>query len=141
MRTMRARNQIMKYSLRFGITTCVLCLPLLFVPIPSLAGVGRACTGKDDTCTAPPRVFYSPSPDYSERARKANLQGTCTLVLTVGADGHPSEIRVVAGLGMGLDEKAIEAVRKWRFQPAIRNGKPVPYKISVQVDFHLGGTI
>jgi TonB family protein len=58
-------------------------------------------------------------------------------MLAVGADGRPYNIRVRQSLGMGLDEKAIEAVKSWRFHPAIRNGQPVAAQIGVQVDFHL----
>jgi TonB family protein len=129
----------MKYPLRSEAATCLLCGILLFAPTLSLGGIGGRCTGKDDTCTAPPRVIYSPPPDYSERARKASREGTCTLLLIVGADGHPSDIRVLVGLGMGLDEKAIEAVQRWKFEPAMRAGKPVAAKAAVEVDFHLSG--
>lgn len=128
---------LMKYVLRFGIAIYLICCVLVLAPIASFGGVGRSCTGQDNTCTAPPRVFFSPQPDYSARARKANLEGKCILILTVGADGIPSDIHVVVGLGMGLDEKAVEAVQKWRFKPGMREGKPVAAKTSVQIDFHL----
>jgi periplasmic protein TonB len=58
-------------------------------------------------------------------------------MLIVGKDGHPYNIRVRQSLGMGLDEKAIEAVKNWRFHPATLNGQPVATQIGVQVDFHL----
>ena len=59
------------------------------------------------------------------------------LLLVVGKDGRPYDIRVRQSLGMGLDEKAIEAVNCWRFRPATLNGQPVATQIAVQVDFHL----
>jgi TonB family protein len=68
----------------------------------------------------PPRPIYSPDPEFSEEARKAKYQGTCTLMIVVSADGKPTNIRVVNSLGMGLDEKAIETVRTWRFEPGKR---------------------
>ena len=86
---------------------------------------------------SPPRQVYSPEPEFSEEARKAKYQGICTLSLIVGVDGRPTDIQVVGALGMGLDEKAIEAVRNWRFEPAMKDGHPVRVPIQIQVDFHL----
>ncbi len=84
-----------------------------------------------------PRVIYQPDPEYSEEARKAKYQGTVVLWVVVGADGRPREMRVARSLGMGLDEKALEAVRTWRFEPARMNGQPVPVQINVEVNFRL----
>jgi TonB family protein len=86
---------------------------------------------------SPPRQIYAPEPEFSEEARKAKYQGVCTLGLIVGADGRPSNIRVLSSLGMGLDEKAIEAVKNWKFEPAMKDGHPVRVEIAVEVDFHL----
>jgi len=86
---------------------------------------------------SPPRQIYAPEPEFSEEARKAKYQGICVVELIVGVDGRPSDIRVVSALGMGLDEKAIEAVRNWRFEPAMKDGHPVRVPIQIQVDFHL----
>jgi len=85
----------------------------------------------------PPRPIYSPDPEFSEEARKAKYQGTCTLMIVVAADGRPTNIRVVNSLGMGLDEKAIETVRTWRFEPGQKDGHPVNVEMAVEVDFHL----
>jgi protein TonB len=84
-----------------------------------------------------PQVIFSPEPSFSDEARKAKAQGIVLLLLIVGKDGHPYDIRVGQSLGMGLDEKAIEAVNQWRFRPATLNGQPVATQIAVQVDFHL----
>jgi len=84
-----------------------------------------------------PRVIYKPDPEYSEEARKAKYQGTVTLAMIVGADGRPRNLKVERGLGMGLDEKAMEAVRTWKFEPAEKDGKPVAVLISVEVAFRL----
>jgi periplasmic protein TonB len=84
-----------------------------------------------------PQPIYSPEPSFSDEARKAKQQGVVTLLLVVGADGRTSDIRVRQSLGMGLDEKAIEAVTRWRFKPATLNGQPVATQIEVEVDFHL----
>lgn len=86
---------------------------------------------------SPPHTIYAPEPEFSEEARKAKYQGVCTLGLIVGTDGRPSNIRVLSSLGMGLDEKAIEAVKNWKFEPAMKDGHPVRVEIAVEVDFHL----
>jgi TonB family protein len=84
-----------------------------------------------------PKVLYEPDPEYSEEARKAKYQGTVVLWLVVSAEGKPQDIRVQRSLGMGLDEKAIEAVKQWRFDPAKKDGHPVPVMINVEVNFRL----
>jgi periplasmic protein TonB len=84
-----------------------------------------------------PRVVYDPDPEYSEEARQAKYQGTVVLWVVIGPDGHSREIRVQRALGMGLDQKAMEAVRKWRFEPAMKDGRPVAVQINVEVNFRL----
>src|SRR5712671_3735476 len=86
---------------------------------------------------SPPRPIYQAEPEFSEEARKAKYQGVCVLSLIVGTDGLPSHIHVVSSLGMGLDEKAIEAARKWRFEPAMKDSHAVPVEINLEVSFHL----
>lgn len=86
---------------------------------------------------SPPKVIYAPEPEFSEQARKANYQGTVILKLIVGEDGHARDIRLINSVGMGLDEKAVEAVQTWRFEPGRKNGEPVPVEVAVEVDFHL----
>jgi protein TonB len=84
-----------------------------------------------------PQAVSTPDPEYTEEARRAKAQGTCTLWLIVDAAGHPRDIRVVRGLGFGLDAKAMEAVKQWRFDPALKDGKPVNVQISIEVAFRL----
>ena len=84
-----------------------------------------------------PKPIFSPDPEYSEEARKAKYQGTVVLALVVGPDGRPRDMKVLRSLGLGLDEKALEAVKNWRFEPAVKDGKPVSVQISVEVDFRL----
>ena len=86
---------------------------------------------------SPPRPIYYPEPEFSEEARKAKYQGVCTLMIVVDTDGRPTNLRVVNSLGMGLDEKALETVRTWRFEPGLKDGHPVKVEIAVEVDFHL----
>jgi protein TonB len=76
--------------------------------------------------------------EFSDEARRAKYQGVCIVSLIVDAQGNPQNPRVVRALGMGLDEKALEAVRKYKFKPAMKDGKtPVPVLISVEVNFRL----
>ena len=84
-----------------------------------------------------PRPIYTPDPDYSEEARKSKYQGMVVLWLVIGADGHTHEVRVARRLGMGLDEKAIEAVKQWQFEPAMKDGQPVAVQMNVEVSFRL----
>jgi TonB family protein len=75
--------------------------------------------------------------EFSDEARRAKYQGVCIISLIVDAQGNPQNPRVVRALGMGLDEKALEAVRKYKFKPAMRGNTPVPVMISVEVNFRL----
>ncbi len=84
-----------------------------------------------------PRAIYSPDPEYSEEARKAKYQGTVVLWVVVGTDGRVHDVKIARSLGMGLDEKAIESVRTWRFEPSRMNGQPVPVQVNVEVNFRL----
>ena len=84
-----------------------------------------------------PRLIYGPEPEFSEEARKMKYQGTVLLLLVVGPDGKPHDIRVQQSLGMGLDEKAIEAIRRWKFEPGRKDGIAVAVQVDVEVDFHL----
>jgi len=86
---------------------------------------------------SPPRTLYDPEPEYSEEARKAKFQGTVVLWVIVGPDGRPHDIRVQRSLGMGLDEKAMDAVRRWKFEPARKDGQPVAVQINIEVNFRL----
>ena len=76
--------------------------------------------------------------EFSDEARRAKYQGVCIISVIVDAQGNPQNPRVVRALGMGLDEKALEAVRKYKFKPAMKDGKtPVPVMINVEVNFRL----
>lgn len=84
-----------------------------------------------------PTVIYQVEPEYSEEARKAKYAGKVMLAIVVDEEGLPRDIRVVRGVGLGLDEKAIEAVSKWRFNPGMKEGKPVPVQATIEVTFRL----
>lgn len=84
-----------------------------------------------------PLLVYKKEPEYSEEARKAKYQGTVTLYVEVDTSGKATNIRVLHSLGLGLDEKAIEAVKQWKFKPGQKDGKPVPVAASIEVNFRL----
>ncbi|HZS55369.1 MAG TPA: energy transducer TonB [Bryobacteraceae bacterium] len=84
-----------------------------------------------------PVPIFRPEPEYSEEARKAKFQGTVLLSVVIDANGNTREIHVIRPLGLGLDEKAIEAVSKWRFRPATKGGHPVAVQAQIEVNFRL----
>jgi periplasmic protein TonB len=84
-----------------------------------------------------PQLLYKVEPEYSEEARKAKYQGTVVLNVIVDASGKAVEPKIVHSLGLGLDEKAIEAVKKWKFKPGYKDGKPVAVIAQIEVNFRL----
>jgi protein TonB len=84
-----------------------------------------------------PVPIYTVEPEFSEEARKAKFMGVVTVNLIVGANGLPQNVHVVRGVGMGLDEKAVEAVKQYRFTPAKEAGKPVAVEMNVEVNFQI----
>jgi periplasmic protein TonB len=84
-----------------------------------------------------PQLIYQVEPEFSEEARKAKVAGNVLVNLWVDTNGLPSHVRVIRGVGMGLDEKAVEAVRQYKFRPAMENGKPVLVELNVEVNFQI----
>jgi TonB family protein len=84
-----------------------------------------------------PALIFAPEAEFSDDARRNKYQGTCMLSVIVDAHGNPQNVHVIRSLGMGLDEEALRAVRRYRFKPGTKDGKPVPVLISVAVDFRL----
>jgi periplasmic protein TonB len=84
-----------------------------------------------------PVLQYAPEPEFSEEARKAKASGNVLVNLIVDQQGHPQNVHVLRGVGMGLDEKAVAAVEQYRFKPAMENGKPVPVQLNVEVNFQI----
>jgi len=94
--------------------------------------------GNDSTnCVTPPRQIHSPKPKYPKTERKARHEGTVALKLIVGADGVPLGITVSQTLSPDFDKAALDAVKEWRFSPAMKDGKPVPVAISMTIAFQL----
>ncbi|MGA3212641.1 MAG: TonB family protein [Terriglobales bacterium] len=87
-----------------------------------------------------PRAIHTSEPEFSDEARKEMVQGTVLMGIVVGADGLVRSVEVKRPLCMGLTEKAVEAVKSWRFKPGTKNGEPVAVKINVEVNFRLYDT-
>jgi periplasmic protein TonB len=109
-------------------------LPFL-LPVVALFGL-QAQTFPSPNTTRP-TVVHKADPEYTTEATEAKIQGAVTLTATIGADGIPAEIKIVKGLGKGLDEKAVECLQKWRFKPATTNGEPIASKVTVEINFRL----
>ncbi|HXK02835.1 MAG TPA: energy transducer TonB [Verrucomicrobiae bacterium] len=99
-------------------------------------GVGGGVYRVGGGVTAP-TLLSKVEPEYSEEARKAKYQGTVTLYIQVDPTGKAINMRVLHSLGLGLDEKAMEAVKKWRFRPGTKDGKPVTVEAQIEVNFRL----
>jgi periplasmic protein TonB len=84
-----------------------------------------------------PRVIHAVDPEFTDEARRAKIQGVVSIQVIVDAHGNPQNIQVVRPLGMGLDQKAVEAVRQYKFSPAMFQGHPVPVRVVIDVAFHL----
>jgi periplasmic protein TonB len=87
--------------------------------------------------TTEPIVIHKAEPQYTKEALDAKIEGEVTLSFAIETNGVPSDIKVVRGLGMGLDEKAVECLKQWRFKAATNHSEPVPAKATVEINFRL----
>jgi TonB family protein len=85
----------------------------------------------------PPTLVFKVEPEYAEEARLARYQGTVVVAVTIDTDGTAQDMRVVRGLGLGLDEKALQAISQWKFKPGTKDGQPVPVMATIEVNFRL----
>jgi TonB family protein len=115
--------------------------PVPSTPSPDPAGVYRVRDG-----VSAPQLVYSVPPVFTDKARKKKINGNCKVSIVVDIDGHVKDVRVIHSVAedqpaklkadaLALDEKAIEAVRQYRFEPALLQGKPVPVALTVEVNF------
>ena len=102
------------------------------------AGWGESEAGPYANVVSLPKCAYCPDPQYTDEAREARLQGAVTLLVLVDADGRASQIRITQGIGLGLDERAVQAIRTWKFVPA-RDGarRAIPAWVTVEAVFRL----
>jgi TonB family protein len=111
-------------------------------PVRTVSSPGESTAGPDGAYhggngVSQPKLMHKVEPDYSKAARAAKLQGVVVLQVVVDANGKVMNPRVMKSLGLGLDEKAIGAVRKWKFAPGYKDGKPVAVAVTVEVNFRL----
>jgi TonB family protein len=107
--------------------------PRLFVTVNGV----REPVYRAGDAVKPPLVVSNPPPEYSEEARRDHVEGVVKLGMVVTSEGNVTLIHVLRSLGHGLDEKAIEAVRQWKFKPATKDGSPVSVVIAIETSFHL----
>lgn len=97
-------------------------------------GEGTVFSGRGVTAPVPIR---KPEPEYSENARRAHIAGSVLVYAEIGADGVPRRLRIIRGLGYGLDERAMEAVSQWFFKPGRKDGHAVAVGATIDVNFRL----
>ena len=106
-------------------------------PVDGPGGTGTFLAGYQPG-TSRPTCAYCPDPQYTDEARQAKLQGTVRLRVLVGADGRASQIQIIQGIGLGLDDRAVQSVRTWKFVPARDAARrAVPAWINIEVVFRL----
>jgi protein TonB len=93
-----------------------------------------------DLLTQPPALSHKIAPTYTPQAIQAGIEGAVLVYAEIGVDGRAHRLRVIKGLGYGLDQQAIEAVRRWEFYPGTKNGVPATVPATLQVEFHLPQT-
>ena len=112
--------------------------------LPVASGIGDGSGGgtgggpyRPGSGVSPPRLLKEVRAQYSDQARRANLEGSVELEIVIRRDGSVGDIKVLRGLGMGLNEQAIQAVRQWKFAPSTLKGTPVDVIVEVSVEFRL----
>jgi TonB family protein len=90
-----------------------------------------------DPSIKPPRALHTPEPRYSASARAQKIEGTVTISAIISADGHPYSVKVIKSLEPSLDANAIEAIKKWKFAPATKDGRPIAVRLNVDMSYHL----
>ncbi len=117
--------------MRFGIAL------LIALVVPAAAFQDKALHSVGEAGVTAPRLISKTNPQYTKEARDARIEGRVGVRCVVETDGHPGELSVVQPLDPGLDARALEAVKKWKFEPAKKDGKPVRVAAVVEVNFSL----
>jgi TonB family protein len=112
---------------------------IFFSVICFLVGMGLLAAGSDGKKMGikPPKAIYHPDPEYTPSAREDRIEGIVVVNIKVDEQGIPRDLKVLKSLRSDLDQKALEAVSRWRFVPAKKDGRPVPVSIAVELTFKL----
>ena len=126
------------------------CAVILFVAVPALVRPQESVpvvTLEDSlvchkshhraSCITPPRQIFSPEPKYPEAERHTRREGAVKLKLVVRSDGVPGDVSVSQSLSPDFDIAAMDAVKQWKFSPAMKDGTPIAVQIAVEVAFSL----
>ncbi len=108
----------------------------LHAPIP-LQGAGAQQIYHVGGDVSAPQLIFAPNPEFTEEAKRVKYQGACVITTIVDAEGNPQRVQIVRHLGMGLDQKAVDAVEQYKFEPAMLHGKPVAVEVNIEVNFRL----
>jgi TonB family protein len=111
--------------------------PFGSIPVSSKSGDGTVAARAGIGGTSVPRCLYCPTPQYNDVARKAKFAGHVVALVTVSVDGSASDIQIVNGAPFGLNRSSMEAIRAWKFKPAMKDGNPVPVDVPVETAFRL----
>jgi TonB family protein len=134
----------MKASLRFVLCFALLSISAVLVCVPPSSAQEQTST--DEICevrkvgdcgVTGPKPLYHPDPEYTDRARRKKISGMVLLSIVVTPEGTVRDAKVTTSLDKDLDQQALKAVSTWKFQPATKDGKPVPVRIAVETDFRI----
>ena len=123
------------------IAVCAVAIPIAALSSPAAAAVisdrpaGKVYRVADDVSR--PAVVRKVEPEYTPEAKAAGLEGMVMASVVIGSDGKAHDVRIEQHLGLGLDEKACEAIAQWRFRPAMRRGRPVNVRATIEINFRL----
>lgn len=118
--------------------TATLLAVFLLAPITFAAQDSHAPAPQQASAnTTKPKFLSGRDPDYTDSAREHRIEGTVILTLSINEKGKVTAVKVQNGLDKGLDQNAIKAAKKWKFEPATENGEPVAAEVNVSVDFRL----
>jgi protein TonB len=136
----------MNLACRLLLAALVVCPPMIPAQTTASPESGRVYRSGDDV--QQPTLLFAPDPEFNELVRKARISGKITVGLVVDTEGNPQQVHIVNSItstaavknqqaAQSMDEEALKAVRRYRYNPALHDGKPVPYELSVDINFQI----